>query len=267
MFNNELVSVKVKRNISTIVALLMLTLSVSVQANLSQDQVNSLIKKIDAQTAFDSDFQATVFLQQKHREKGDRIFQAAVYRRDENNRFMMLFVKPKAEAGKGYLVIDRNLFLYSPNTGDWSRVSEDRIEGTDTNLQDFESWNLSERYNARYMKEDRLGKIPVYHIELTAKEGQQVDVAKMELWVEQSKNHVLKVQEFALSGKLLRTTYRTKWKPIEDTAGKTRYLPLETRVYDEVEKGNQTMMVVGGVDLSDLPENIFSKAWLESKSR
>lgn len=266
MFKND-ARHNVKRNMTALMALWLLTLSLTTQASLSQEKVDKLVQNIDAQSEFHSDFQASVFLQQKDREKGDRIFQAAVYRRDKDNRFMMLFVKPKAEAGKGYLVIDRNLFLYSPNTGDWSRVSEDRIEGTDTNLQDFESWNLSERYDARYLKDDTLGKIPVYHIELTAKEGQQADVAKMELWVEQNRNHVLKVQEFALSGKLLRTTYRTKWKPIEDSKGKTRYLPLETRVYDEVEKGNQTMMVVGGVDLADLPENIFTKAWLESKSR
>ena len=41
----------------------------------------------------------------------------------------------------------------------------------------------------------------------------------------------------------------------------------EIRIYDEVEKANSTLVIIKSVDLHPLPENIFTKAWLESKSR
>ncbi|HEY5453306.1 MAG TPA: outer membrane lipoprotein-sorting protein, partial [Polyangia bacterium] len=39
------------------------------------------------------------------------------------------------------------------------------------------------------------------------------------------------------------------------------------RFYDEVEKANQTLVMIKAVDLKSLPANLFTKAWLESKSR
>ncbi|MBL4868685.1 MAG: outer membrane lipoprotein-sorting protein [Pseudomonadales bacterium] len=234
---------------------------------LMQTQVDALLAEVDERSKFESDFKAVIYLQQKHREKGELLYQASVYRRDENDRFMMLFLKPKSDAGKGYLVMDKNLFLYSPNTGDWSRVSEDRIAGTDTNLNNFETWNLVERFNGTFVANEKLGKFKVHHIALESKPGKKVDNPKMDLWIEMNSHHVLKQQDFALSGKLLRTTYRTKWKLLSDEKSVERYIPIETRIYNEVEKGNQTIIVIDKIALRALPANIFSKAWLESKSR
>lgn len=242
-------------------------LSLPAFANLSQKEVDDLMAEIDEYSRFASDFKANVYLQQKHREKGDLLYKTSVYRRDEDNRLMMLFMKPKSEAGKGYLVIDKNLFLYSPSSGDWTRVSEDRISGTDTNLADFDSWELSIKYSGTFEKMDKLGKFPVYKVILTARPDADVRVPKMEVWVEEKNHHLLKVKEYAVSGKLLRTTYRTKWRPYTDEKDVTRFIPMETRVYDEVEKGNQTVMVIDKIILESLPEKIFTKAWLESKSR
>jgi hypothetical protein len=41
----------------------------------------------------------------------------------------------------------------------------------------------------------------------------------------------------------------------------------EMRYYDEVEKANQTLILVKTVDTRPLETNLFTKAWLESKSR
>ncbi|HXU65189.1 MAG TPA: outer membrane lipoprotein-sorting protein, partial [Polyangia bacterium] len=35
----------------------------------------------------------------------------------------------------------------------------------------------------------------------------------------------------------------------------------------EVEKANQTLVLIKAVDPNSLPANLFTKAWLESKSR
>ena len=80
--------------------------------------------------------------------------------------------------------------------------------------------------------------------------------------------NVLKQQEFAASGKLMRTTYTPKWKKLfSESKGEDVWHPSEIRIYDEVEKDNSTLIVIKSVDLRPLPANIFTKAWLESKSR
>jgi len=39
------------------------------------------------------------------------------------------------------------------------------------------------------------------------------------------------------------------------------------RFFDEIEKANSTHIVIQQIDLRSLEANIFTKAWLESKSR
>lgn len=234
---------------------------------LSQSEVDDLMLKVDELSRFDTDFKALLYLQQKHREKGDLLYKTVIYRQDENDRLMMLFLKPKSDAGKGYLVLDENLFLYTPNTGDWTRVSEDRISGTDTNLADFDDWNLSEEYSAQFVALEKLGKHPVYHLKLKALPNIQTKAQQIDLWVDTKKHFTLKIEEYALSNRLLRTTYRTKWRKLNDENNNDRFIPMETRIYDEVETGNQTIMVIDKITLTSLPGEMFSKAWLESKSR
>ena len=45
------------------------------------------------------------------------------------------------------------------------------------------------------------------------------------------------------------------------------YFAGEIRIFDEVEKGNSTLIVIRDTDLRGLDANLFTKAWLESKSR
>ena len=86
--------------------------------------------------------------------------------------------------------------------------------------------------------------------------------------MDQKTSNILKRQDFALSGKLLRTTYYPTWKKIySESKGADVWFPKEIRIFDEIEKENKTVIAIKEVDLSPLQENIFTKAWLESKSR
>ena len=71
-----------------------------------------------------------------------------------------------------------------------------------------------------------------------------------------------------MSGKLLRTSYYPKWRKVfSESKGGEVWYPREMRIFDEVEKGNRTVIKIEEVDLNRLPKNIFTKAWLEAKSR
>ena len=52
----------------------------------------------------------------------------------------------------------------------------------------------------------------------------------------------------------------------EDIPG-IRAAAEEIRFYDEVEKENSTLVLLKSVDLRPLEANLFTKTWLESKSR
>jgi hypothetical protein len=66
----------------------------------------------------------------------------------------------------------------------------------------------------------------------------------------------------------LRTAYYPKWKKVfSESKGADVWYPEEFRFYDEVEKENSTLVMVKNIDLHALESNLFTKAWLESKSR
>jgi hypothetical protein len=66
----------------------------------------------------------------------------------------------------------------------------------------------------------------------------------------------------------MRTSYYPKWdKVFSETKKAEVYYPKEIRIFDEVEKENRTTILIDTVDLRPLEPNVFTKAWLEAKSR
>jgi hypothetical protein len=105
-------------------------------------------------------------------------------------------------------------------------------------------------------------------MELKVKEGFDVAYPVLKLWVDKTNHNILKRQEFALSGKLARTSYYPKWQKLFSESKKAElWFPGEIRIFDEIEKSNSTLVLFKTVDLNPLDQNMFTKAWLESKSR
>ena len=101
-----------------------------------------------------------------------------------------------------------------------------------------------------------------------AKKGKDVAYPVLHVWVDTKSQNVLKVQEYALSGRLMRTAYYPKWRKVPNPAkGAPVYFPTEIRIYDEVEKGNSTTITLVDVALEKLEAKVFTKSYIESKSR
>ena len=237
--------------------------------DLTKQEMNEILEELDRRQQSAGDYKARVYIDQREKDKTDLLYEAVIYRRDRTDKMVILFTKPKSEAGKGYLRIDENLFLYDPNVGKWERRTErERIGGTGGQRRDFDESELSEKYVPGYVASESLGKYEVHHMKLEAKDRDDVAYPIMHIWVDKDSGNVLKSQEFALSGKLMRTTYYPKWERIyNEEKDDYVYFPKEIRIYDEVEKGNRTIILFRNVELESLPDNIFTKAWLESKSR
>ena len=251
------------------VALLMSMTSTSAYAAPTDAEMVAMLKAIDDRQMNNGDYKSTVYLEQKERGKQDTAFEVVVYRRDADDKLMILFSKPKAEAGKGYLRIDKNLFMYDPSVGKWERRTErERIAGTDSRRQDFDESRLAIEYTPKFVEEKKLGVYDTYHLQLTAKDGVDVAFPQVNMYIDKATGNMLKREDKAVSGKLLRTTLYPKWKKLYSESKKADvYIAGEVRIFDEVEKGNSTLVIIQETDLRPLDANLFTKAWLEAKSR
>jgi outer membrane lipoprotein-sorting protein len=256
-------------SLATALTLALALLGAPVARALDAQQMQELLKVIDDRQRNSGDWRALVYLEQKEKDKTDVAREALVFRRDDDDKLMILFTRPKGEEGKGYLRLDKNLWSYDPNTGKWERRTErERIAGTDSRRADFDESRLAEEYTPAFEGEEKLGKFDVYKLKLDVKPGVDVAYPVVRLWVDKATNNILKRQEFALSGRLLRTAYFPRWEKVFSESKKADvWFPKEMRFFDEVEKANSTLMLTKTVDLRPLEANIFTKAWLESKSR
>ncbi len=236
---------------------------------LTQPQVDELIKVVDDRQRNSGDFQAFALVKETEKDKEAKLFQAVYYRRDADDKFMMLFTKPKEEAGKAYLKIDKNLWNFEPSTGKWERRTErEKLAGTNSRKSDFDESRLAEEYVSTFEGEDKLGNFKVHKLKLKARDGVDVAYPIIGLWIDQKDKNVLKREEFALSGKLMRTMFYPKWQKKFSVSKKTEvWVPEEIRIFDELEKGNTTVVLIKDVDMNPLAENMFTKAWIESKSK
>jgi outer membrane lipoprotein-sorting protein len=236
---------------------------------LTDAQALDIIKVVDDRQRNSGDYTSLVYVKETEKKKDPRVFQAMVYRRDKDDKFLILFTKPKEEAGKGYLKIDKNLWMYDPNTGKWERRTErERIAGTNSRREDFDESRLAEEYTVKFSGSGTLGTYKTYTMRLTAKEGKDVAYPVIDLTVDQENKNVLKREEFSLSGKKMRSTYYPKWnKKFSESKKGDVWIPEELRIFDELEKENSTIVLIKESDLKNVDGNIFTKAWIESKSK
>ena len=110
----------------------MLFPAILLAAKLGKLEMVEILKGIDVRVKSSGDYKALVYIEQHEKDKPDVAREALVYRRDADQKLMILFTKPKTEAGTGYLRVDRNLWYYDPNFGKWERrTALERIAGTD----------------------------------------------------------------------------------------------------------------------------------------
>jgi hypothetical protein len=236
---------------------------------LTQQETDALVKLVDERQHNNGDWAASCYMETKEKDKTDVAYDLVYFRRTEGQRILILFTKPKSEAGKGYLRIEKNLWMYDPSTGRWERRTErERIGGSDTRRGDLDESRLDEEYTAKWEGDEKVGKFDAHRLLLDVKEGVDVAFPRIRLWIDAGTGNLLKRQEMALSGRLMRTSYYPKWRKVHsESKGTDVWYPEEMRYYDEIEKTNSTLILVREVDLRPLGLNVFTKAWLESKSR
>src|ERR1041384_2346148 len=88
---------------------------------LSPEEVHKILVTIDERQSAGGDYKSLAYLEQKEKDQQDIASEILVYRRSADQKFMILFTKPKDQQGKGYLRLDKNLWFFDPNVGKWER--------------------------------------------------------------------------------------------------------------------------------------------------
>lgn len=237
-------------------------------AALDAKQSEALIRRVDAIQVRGGDWKGLAVL--VHQEKGKPAVaqEAVVYNRDDGMKMVLVFLKPKTQAGRGYLLLDRNIWYYDPGVGKWERRTEnDRIGGTTARRADFDAPRYGDRYTATFEADEKIGDVLVHRLALKAKPGVDVAYPIVKLWVDPKTAQVIKSEEYADSGRKLRSSFFNKWQKIDsESKGQPVWFPREIRLFSELERA-QTVVHIKAVDARRLPANVFTKAWLESKSR
>ncbi|MBC7658994.1 MAG: outer membrane lipoprotein-sorting protein [Chitinophagaceae bacterium] len=264
---------------------IVLTMTLSLNALLgtkvsamSEDETKKLIAIIDEKQRSTGDYASIVVIEEWEKKKDlkakdpydlKKAFEARVYRRDADDQLIILFSKPKAEAGKGYLRKEKTLLLYEPALGKWERQTERAsIGGTGARRDDFDESRLSLEFTAKFVGDEKLGKYDVARIKLTAKPGVEVGSPLLELWIDKNGQNILKREESSLSGKLMRRLLYPAWdKMFSKSKNADVYVPKEIYTYDLLEDEKLTKVKLQNVNLDSLEKNMFTKAWIESQSR
>jgi len=127
-------------------------------AALTTPEMVDILKIVDDRQKNNGDWRASAYLEQKEKDKVDVVYETEYYRRSSDQKFMILFLKPKSSAGQGYLRIDKNLWFYDPSVGKWERRTErERIGGTNSRRSDFDESRLAEEYDPTDEGEEKLG--------------------------------------------------------------------------------------------------------------
>ncbi len=258
-----------QRNLLRLILLVILVLSIPGSAVTEMPKVNDILAKIDNMLELNADGTARVKMTQQRAGEGTKVSEMIYYRRDRDDCFLIVFIAPETEKGNGYLRDGENFWLYRRNTRTFQHINRaESIGGTNARAEDFENKKLREMYkpaldnnNNEKISETILGNVPVYQIELEAT-TEDVTYPKAIYWVRKDNYLPLKVQSFSGNGTLMQTAYYLKYASIND-----KFLYEKAMCVNELEKGNKTLIEVSEISQSGIPDNVFTKAYLESLSK
>jgi len=160
----------------------------SVARAATKDELVNMLKVVDDRQRNSGDWRSVAYIEQKEKNKVAVVYEALVFRRSADAKFMILFTKPKSSQGQGYLRVDENLWFYDPSVGKWERRTErERIGGTNSRRSDFDESRLAEEYDPEDSGEEKLGAYTAQVMTLHGKPGIDLAFPVIKLWVDKAR--------------------------------------------------------------------------------
>ena len=227
----------------------------------AEDQVDThaILARVDDQTNFKAiDISAKVTIVAHKPGEDDNITQCQYFRRDAEDKFMILILKPEVNKGQGYLKIDDNILFYDPESRKTSKMTgSNNFQDSNAKNSDFQDSTLADDYTLTANSKEKLGTKDTWVLTLQAKRN-DVTYPKRKIWVEVSTNLLLKSEDYSLSDRLMRTSLYGKYLKIND-----RFIPQRMKFDDNLKKGESTDLTLENPSLNKLPDVVFTPKYLE----
>jgi outer membrane lipoprotein-sorting protein len=239
------------------------------QATGGKPDFGQILKHADSLVTFESsDFSALYSFVQESPGQGNSTRQAMVFRRDKQNTYLIVLVKPDEDKGKGYLKSGNNLWFYDPVSRRFTFTSaKDRFQNMNARNSDFTRSNLAGDYKVTASARQKLGRFDCWMLDLQAKTD-DIAFPKMKIWISDD-GLVRKTEDYSFSGQHLRTTAFPSYQQVG-----SRYVPDTVVILDELRGATingsfvkeKTTYTITRPSLQGLPDATFTKTWLENLS-
>lgn len=218
-----------------------------------------ILKKIDQNMSSETRVLASKMV--VHGRRSSRTIESKSWVQGEEKSFTE-YLSPAREKGTKMLMLEDNLWIYSPSTDRIIQISghmlKQSLMGSDLSYEDMmEDPKLTNNYNAEVIGTETIDERSCWVLELIAK-TKDVSYYKRRMWVDKQRSIPLREELYAKSGKLLK---KTDLKDIVNTQG--RWFPKKIIFKDMLKKGDGTEFIIDSIEFDvDIPGYKFSKAAL-----
>ncbi|MBF9014407.1 MULTISPECIES: outer membrane lipoprotein-sorting protein [unclassified Oceanispirochaeta] len=220
-----------------------------------------ILEKVDALASYmDTDFAAEyTIVEDKPGEDREKTV-AIVFRRDADEKYVIVIMEPQVSKGQGYLKVEDALWFYDPESRRFNfSSSKDRFQNTNARNSDFTRSTLANDYDVTGAETVKLGRYDCWKLHLEAN-NDGVTYPIMDVWVDED-YLVRKTEDYGLSGELLRTTAFPSYQMVEG-----RYIPHKFLLLETLSR-EKTQISINKVSFRDIPNTTFSKQFLEQVNR
>ncbi|MFP4363036.1 MAG: outer membrane lipoprotein-sorting protein [Spirochaetia bacterium] len=229
----------------------------------SEPDFQAILNEIDEMQNFeDTDFSCTYRLVSEKPGEETSVTEVRIFRRDAEDKMLMLFLQPEVQRGQGYLRLGENVWFYDPESRQFAHSTmRENIQDSEARNSDLSESSLSEDYEIISSEEGTLGRHDVWILTLEAN-NDEVAYPVLKMWIRRDNNLLLMVEEYSLSERLLRTSVYPSYTQVGD-----HYIPSRMLFIDNLREGERTQVSIGDISLGEIPDNVFTKAYLERVSR
>lgn len=222
-----------------------------------------LVRRTDIRSSFyDSDMTATITTVSVSPDKGTFVRKEQIFRRDKDDAFLMLTLEPESRKGQGMLRVDNNMWRYDPTSRKFTHTTlKDTYENSTVRNNDFRRWQRSIDYSVEKITTGTLGNYTVIIGELKAN-NDEVPFPYIRMYIEKDRKIVLKVEEYSLSMKLLRTAYYTQYVQIGNS-----FVPTVQIFQDGLIPEKRSQVTYTDISTKPVPDYYFTKDYLERVSQ
>ena len=230
---------------------------------LGQPLAKTILKKIDKHSNFKNrDFYGHMQMIRKSPTTGKSVIEVEMYRKDRKGNFLIFFLAPKTEFGKGYLSIKDTLWFYNPSTREFIRkTKKEAIGGSDAHSRDFEKSNLLKDWKAKVVGPSNVGPIKCWKLEMTAK-IRDVAYPISHIWVRKDNYLPVKRMEYTYSGRLAQILYFLRY-----VKSGNNYIASKSLIINKLEPGKRTLLILKHFSTKKIHPSFFTRAYLEKRSR